>query len=277
MRGCATTLYAATRGGRVGMAWVRANGAVGGGGRARSGRVRNDPIRGYAGRPSRDGVGRRERRSPRWWPSAAMGGCATTLYAATRGARAGMAWAGANGAGGGGGERGMGGCATTLYAATRGGWIGMAWVPTVGTAGDGCRARKWEGARRPYTRACGSAGPGRPGSPRSGRLAVVAARGMGGCATTLYAGVRVGWAGMAWVRAVGTAGDGCRARRWEGAQRPYTRRRGSPEPGWPGSPRSARLVMVAERGNRRVRNDPIRGGAGRPSRDGLGPHGRHGW
>ena len=97
---------------------------------------------------------------------------------------------------------------------------------------------------------------------------------MGGCATTLYAGVRVGWAGMAWVRAVGTAGDGCRARRWEGAQRPYTRRRGSAEPGWPGPARSARLVMVAERGNRRVRNDPIRGYAGRPGRDGVGPRER---
>ena len=132
----ATTLYAAVRGGGAGMAWVRANGAVGGGGRARSGRVRNDPIRGCAGRRSRDGVGPRERCSRRWWPST-----------------------------------------------------------------------EWEGAQRPYTRLRGSAGWGWHGVARTVQSAVVAERGVGGCATTLYAATRGGRAGMAW--AARTGGLGC--------------------------------------------------------------------
>ena len=168
---------------------------------------------------------------------------ATTLYAAVRGGRP-WGWRGpartvqsAVVA-----ERGVGGCARTLYAATRVGRVGMAWVPA-----------------------------------RTVQSAVVAEHGVGGCATTLYAATRGGRVGMAWRRADGAAGGGGRARNGGGAQRPYTRLRGSAGPGWRGSPRSGRLVMVAERGNGRVRDDPIRGRAGRLGRDGLGPHGRDGW
>ena len=134
MGGCATTLYAATRGGRVGMAWVRANGAVGGGGRARNGRVRNDPIRGYAGRPSRDGVGR-------------AGGTAGDSSRARNG---------------------------TARNDPMRGYAGRPGRDGVGrtddAAGDGGRARNADPAQRPSTRLHGAAKPGWPGVDAGGRF-----------------------------------------------------------------------------------------------------------
>ncbi len=124
------------------------------------------------------------------------------------------------------------------------------WPLPAGGAGSPARARRrgwrlWQGvdagcAQRPYTRLRGR--PGRAGRvPREAAwLAVVAGRGCGLRATTLYAAAWVGRGGLV----------GRRARRrgwrsWQGvdagyAQRPYTRLRGSAGAGWLGGRRAGR-------------------------------------
>jgi hypothetical protein len=126
--------------------------------------------------------------------------------------------------------------------------------------------------QRPYTRLCGLAGPGCCGPrERSASRRCPAAK----CrcrATTLYEAVRVRGIGIVWVRANGVAGGGRRARNADLEQRPYTRLCGSAGSGSCGFTRTAWSAVVSGHGMPIPSNDPIRGCAGLPGRDGVGPH-----
>ena len=156
-----------------------------------------------------------------WWPSAEGGFRATTLYAGVRVGRVRMVCVCAGRRGGDDDWARNADFAQRPYRRVCGSagseWSGAARDSVAGADGWAWKA---DFGQRPCTLVCGSVGPGWSGSSRdSVGLRWWPSAEWGFRATTLYAGVRVGRAEMAWVLAR------------QSAQRPYTRVCGSAEPG----------------------------------------------